>query len=215
MKARHQAKRQGNQGFGRDLRSLEHTATKETNMNMLRFTQGLVISLIALLVFATALARPDVQTFSNHVQSTLIDCGGFLAVDDYTEEVRIYTFFDRQNSPINMLVHVTTTGTIANGENGKSLPDQGELLIWRNLNGDSVAVSSLFYGTAISGVDTVYRSAGKVSFRDGLVSFDGASRQLASRGNGHMVHGGGNSYFVTGSQQTASGDFASLCSALR
>ena len=97
-------------------------------MNTIRFRLLLVtfIALFTLAPVTTAFAaQPEILKFHDEGFFVAADCGDFLALEDFIQDVTVTTFFDREGNPIRAQFHINFDGTITNSVTGATLRDPG------------------------------------------------------------------------------------------
>ena len=149
---------------------------------------SLVISVVMISLSLTSVttvhaATPDVQTFHNEGSFVGFDCGEFLVLQDFTEDVTVTTFFDKAGNPVRAQIHVRYDGTLTNSVTGLTLRDPARRTITVNLQNGTVTETGLFYGLTVPGRGIAVLDAGKVVFdADGNVIFVGGPHQFLAGG---------------------------------
>ena len=135
-------------------------------MNILRFRLLLVTTMLLLAlqpVTTVFAAKPEVFTFHNEGSFT-IDCGSFLAVEEFVEDVRVMVFFNKAGDPVRVVTHVNYTGIITNPETGRTLRDPGHHKVVEDLENGTLAFIGLVYGITVPGEGIAVLDAGRVIF---------------------------------------------------
>ena len=145
---------------------------------------ALVAVLLSLMPVGTVYAAPpDVQTFHDEGSFATVDCGDFLALQDFVEDSTVTTFFDQAGNPVRAQVHVHYDGTFTNSVTGLTLRDPARLPITVDLQDGSVAETGLFYGITVPGEGIAVLDAGRIVFdADGNVLFVGGPHQFLEGG---------------------------------
>lgn len=139
---------------------------KEVQMNVLRFRLLRLCAAIimALLPVTTVFAaKPDVFTF--HEEGYFeIDCGSFVAQEEFEQDVRVMVFYDQAGDPVRVEVHFNYMGVVTNSVTGKTLRDPGHYKTVENLQDGTLAFIGLVYGITVPGEGIAVLDAGKVVF---------------------------------------------------
>lgn len=109
-------------------------------------------------------AKPTVETFHNEGSFVAADCGSFLALEDFVEDIRVTTFFDKAGEPVKVAVHVNFNGILTNSVTGKTLRDPGHFTIFEDLQQGTVTYVGLVFGITVPGEGIAVLDAGKVVF---------------------------------------------------
>lgn len=154
------------------------------NMKLLSLLMRFVsISLVLTSVTPVFAAPPDVQTFHDEGSFATVDCGDFLALQDFVVDGTVTTFFDQAGNPVRVQVHVHYDGTLTNSETGLTLRDPSRLTITVDLQDGSVTETGLFYGITVPGEGIAVLDAGRIVFdADGNVLFVGGPHQFLEGG---------------------------------
>jgi hypothetical protein len=127
----------------------------------------LLLGLIAMLAFAgtAAAVQPTTTTQQLHRSSPhFLSCPGFDVVADFDLTRVSTTFYDSNGNPIRVARHLGYTGTLTNPLTGKSLPDEGNVLITIDL----VAGTTTFDGKGrvdtVPGLGVVFHVSGRMMF---------------------------------------------------
>lgn len=154
------------------------------NMKLLSLLIRFVsISLALTSVTTVHAAPPDVHIFHDEGSTLVADCGNFLAIEDFTVDVRETTYFDRDGNPVRMQVHVNFNGVLTNSVTGLTLRDNGNNMFLIDLQEGTVATLGLFFGITVPGEGIAILDAGNVIFdADGNVIFEGGPHQFLAEG---------------------------------
>lgn len=158
-------------------------------MNISRFRLFLVTALTLLTLASVTTvfaAEPNVETFHNEGSFVAADCGSFLALEDFVEDVRVTTFFDKAGNPVRVQVNVNFDGILTNSVTGMTVPDPGHFNILVDLQEGTQAFVGLVFGITVPGQGIAVLDAGKVVF-DGEeveenVIFEGGPHQFLHEG---------------------------------
>ena len=148
------------------------------------FVIGLVSILVVLTPLTTVFAvAPDVQTFHDEGSFATVDCGDFLALQDFVVDGRVTTFFDQAGNPVSVQVHVHYDGTFTNSITGLTLRDPARLTITVDLQDGTQTDAGLAFGITVPGEGIAVLDAGKIVFdADGNVLFVGGPHQFLEGG---------------------------------
>ena len=128
-------------------------------------------------------AKPFVETFHNEGSFVAADCGTFLALEDFVEDVRVKTFFDNAGIPIRVQVHVNFNGTITNSETGRTVRDPGHHTVTIDLEEGTQTFAGMVFAITVPGEGIAVLDAGKVVFdAEGNVIFVGGPHQFLEEG---------------------------------
>jgi len=129
-----------------------------------------LIGLIAALVFAATAAavQPTTTTQQFHRSSPhFLSCLGFDVVAEFDITRVSTTFYNADGNPIRIARHLGYVGTLDNPLTGKSLPDEGNVLIMIDL----VAGTTTFDGKGrvdtVPGLGVVFHVSGRMMFDAG------------------------------------------------
>jgi hypothetical protein len=135
-------------------------------MNMLRFRLFRLCAalLMALLPVTTVFAaKPDVFTF--HEEGYFeIDCGSFVAQEEFVQDVRVMVFYDQAGEPDRVEVHFNYVGTVTNSVTGKTLRDPGHYKTVEDLEAGTQTFVGMVYGITVPGEGMVVLDAGRIVF---------------------------------------------------
>ena len=155
-------------------------------MNISRFRLLLVTALTLLTLTSVTTvfaAKPFVETFHNEGSFVAADCGSFLALEDFVEDVRVTTFFDNAGNPIQVQVHSNFNGILTNSVTGRTLRDPGHFTILLDLQEGTTTFVGLVFGITVPGEGIAVLDAGKVVFdAEGNVIFEGGPHQFLHEG---------------------------------
>ena len=155
-------------------------------MNISRFRLFLLtgLTLLTLTSVTTVFAaKPFVETFHNEGSFIAADCGSFLAVEDFVEDVRVTTFFDNAGNPIEVQVHSNFDGIITNSVTGRTVRDPGHFTITIDLQEGTTTYAGLVFAITVPGEGIAVLDAGKVVFdAEGNVVFVGGPHQFLEEG---------------------------------
>jgi hypothetical protein len=155
-------------------------------MNISRFRLFFItaVTLLILTSVTTALAaRPFVETFHNEGSFIAADCGSFLALEDFVEDVRVTTFFDNAGNAIQVQVHVNFNGVITNSVTGRTVRDPGHFTNTIDLQEGTSTYAGLVFGITVPGEGIAVLDVGKVVFdAEGNVIFVGGPHQFLEEG---------------------------------
>ena len=155
-------------------------------MNISRFRLFLVtaVTLLTLTSVTTVFAaKPFVETFRNEGSFVAADCGTFLALEDFVEDVTVTTFFDNAGNPIRVQVHANFNGIITNSETGRTVRDPGHYTITIDLPEGTSTYAGLVFAITVPGEGIAVLDAGKVVFdAEGNVIFVGGPHQFLEEG---------------------------------
>lgn len=155
-------------------------------MNISRFRLFFVtaITLLTLTSVTTVFAAtPFVETFHNEGSFVAADCGTFLALEDFVEDVRVTTFFDNAGNPIRMQVYSNFNGIITNSETGRSVRDPGHFTITVDLQAGTSTYAGLVFGITVPREGIAVLDAGRVIFdAEGNVTFVAGPHQFLEGG---------------------------------
>jgi hypothetical protein len=159
---------------------------KEAQMNISRFRLFLVtaVTLLTLTSVTTVFAaKPFVETFRNEGSFVAADCGTFLALEDFVEDVTVTTFFDNAGNPIRVQVHVNFNGIITNSVTGQTLRDPGHHTIIIDLEEGTTTFAGMVFAITVPGKGIAVLDAGKVVFDAEVnVIFVGGPHQFLEEG---------------------------------
>ena len=128
-------------------------------------------------------AQPFVETFHNEGSFIAADCGSFLALEDFVEDIRVTTFFDNAGNPIRAQVHVNFNGVITNSVTGRTVSDPGHFTITIDLQEGTSTYAGLVFAITVPGEGIAVLDAGKVVFdAEGNVIFVGGPHQFLEEG---------------------------------
>ena len=157
-------------------------------MNVLRFRlfRACAALLMALLPVTTAFAaKPEV--FTIHEEGSFeIDCGSFVAVEEFEQDIRVTTFFNDAGDPVRVQVHFNYSGVITNPVTGNSFRDPGHFTLIQDLEAGTQAFVGVVFAITVPGEGIAVRDAGRLVFLgEGLpenVIFEGGSHQTLYEG---------------------------------
>jgi hypothetical protein len=154
------------------------------NKNLLSLVISFVLISLALTSVTTVYAAPpDIQIFHDEGSFATVDCGDFLALQDFVVDGRVTTFFDQAGNPVSVQVHMHYDGTFTNSITGLTLRDPARLTITVDLQDGTVTEAGLFYGITVPGQGIAVLDAGKIVFdADGNVLFVGGPHQFLEGG---------------------------------
>ena len=154
------------------------------NMKLLSLLIRLVaISLPLTSVTTVYAAPPDVQTFHEEGSFATVNCGDFLALQDFVVDGRVTTFFDHAGNPVSVQVRVHYGGTFTNSITGLTLRDPARVTITVDLQDGTVTEAGLFYGITVPGEGIAVLDVGKIVFdADGNVLSVGGPHQFLEGG---------------------------------
>lgn len=155
-------------------------------MNISRFRLFLFtgLTLLTLTSVTTVFAaKPFVETFHNEGSFVAADCGSFLALEDFVEDIRVTTFFDNAGNAIQAQIHVNFNGVITNSVTGRTVRDPGHYTITIDLQEGTSTYTGLVFAITVPGEGIAVLDAGKVVFdAEGNVIFVGGPHQFLEEG---------------------------------
>lgn len=140
---------------------------------------GGVLLLLTFVPVSTAVAdKPQVETFPFEF-TDVVDCGDFLAIDEFVGVDKVTTFFDNEGNPVGLQIHETVRGTLTNSETGTSLSDRADFTIFMDFEeGTATGVGSFFRitrpgeGIVVANIGRLaFDGEGNVIFSAGLLQF--------------------------------------------
>jgi hypothetical protein len=136
-------------------------------MQLLRRTIGIGIAAALLLAAAgpAAATAPEVETWTNEVDTPYFDCGDFVANGVWTVSHVLTTYLDRDGTPLRDREKVEFSGAFVNAETGASIPDSGQI-IWF----DDLAPDRSFLATWSNVIrrSAYLKVAGRTDFQTGV-----------------------------------------------
>jgi len=150
----------------------------QRGMSHTRFARWLLVSIIGLVAVITpqtalAATQPQISTFLDE-GSNLIDCGSFMAREDYSIPTRVIVFAsDPDGNPINGQAHQDYNGTFTNLNTGYSLPENGYKTIIFNNEAGTRRLLGLFVRVSLPGGGVAILDAGNLTFGPDGVTFAG------------------------------------------
>ena len=155
-------------------------------MNISRFRLFLFtgLTLLTLTSVTTVFAaKPFVETFHNEGSFVAADCGSFLALEDFAEDIRVTTFFDNAGNAIQAQIHVNFNGVITNSVTGRTVRDPGHYTLTIDLQEGTSTYTGLVFAITVPGEGIAVLDAGKVVFdAEGNVIFVGGPHQFLEEG---------------------------------
>ena len=148
------------------------------------FVVSLVTVVLALASVMTVLAaEPDIQVFHDEGSDVVADCGSFLALTDFEIDGRVTTFFNKDEKPIRVQVHVTYDGTLTNSVTGFTLRDPSHLTLMENLQEGKTTQAGMAFAVTVPGEGLALLDAGKLVFdQEGNVIFEGGPHDFLHEG---------------------------------
>lgn len=145
---------------------------------------ALALLLLAFMPATTVFAaQPDIQTFHDEGSFVAADCGSFLALEDFVQDVRVIVFSDDAGTPVKAESHINWNGVLTNSVTGKTLRDPGHSVIIGDLQTGTSKYVGLVFGITVPGEGIAVLDAGKVIFdADGNVIFEGGPHQFLDEG---------------------------------
>ncbi len=133
-----------------------------------------IVALFAVITPQTALAAPpQIFTFLD-VGSNLIDCGSFIAQEDYSIPTRVIVFAsDPDGNAIRGQAHQDYNGTFTNLNTGYSLPENGHKTIIFDNQAGTRKLLGLFVRVSIPGGGVASLEAGNLTIGPDDVTFAG------------------------------------------
>jgi len=150
----------------------------QRGMSHVRSARLLLVSVIALFAVVapqTALAATPPQMFTFlDVGSNLIDCGSFIAQEDYSIPTRVIVFAsDPDGNAIRGQAHQDYNGTFTNLNTGYSLPENGHKTIIFDNQAGTRKLLGLFVRVSIPGGGVASLEAGNLTIGPDDVTFAG------------------------------------------
>jgi hypothetical protein len=135
-------------------------------MRRLAFLLGLVVPLVCA---ATAAAvQPTATTQQFHRSSpNFLSCPGFDVVADFDITRVSTTFYDSEGNPIRIARHLTYVGTLGNPLTGRSLADEGNVLVTINLAAGTTTFDGKGRVDTVPGLGVVFHVSGRMMFDAG------------------------------------------------
>ena len=156
-------------------------------MNMVRF-RLLLVTLVALFTLApvtTAFAAPpEILRFHDEGSFVAADCGDFLVLEDFIQDITVTTFFNREGNPIRAKIHINFDGILTHSVTGTTLRDPGHWTVFQDLQTGTEAVVGMVFAITVPGKGIAVLDAGKIVFDTaGNVIFEGGPHQFFDEGS--------------------------------
>lgn len=156
-------------------------------MKVRRWLLGVIGSLLFSLstvaggtVFAMS---PEFEYFHDAGTFVAVDCGTFLAIEDYSVDISVATFFDQQGEPERAQIRVNFDGLITNSETGLALRDHAPHMYVEDLRDGTVTDVGLEFAITVPGEGITILDAGRLIFdEEGHVLFQGGPHQFLDGG---------------------------------
>jgi hypothetical protein len=150
----------------------------QRGMSHTRFARWLLVSIIGLVAVITpqtalAATQPQIFTFLDE-GSNLIDCGSFMAREDYSIPTRVIVFSsDPDGNAIYGQAHQDLNGTFINLTTGYSLPEDGHRTVMFDNQAGTRMLLGLFVRVSIPGGGVAILHSGNLTFGPDGVTFAG------------------------------------------